>query len=125
MFLFALFLFFSFNSKLQPAKKQTNSYSKKRSPARPRIPYLSPLFSPHPSIAILTRCFGGIMCVQVGGTNPRVTSLARSSPSYLLACVQASFAPTSAGKILPGNTSQGPSNCIKPDSSYSKGGSTL
>ena len=111
MFLFALFLFFSFNSKLQPAKKQKKFLLSKRPLARPRISYLSPLFSPHPSIAILTRCFGGIVCDQVGGANLRVTSLARSSPSYLLACVQAYFAPTSAGKILPGNTSQAPSNC--------------
>ena len=81
------FFVFSFNSKLQPAEKQKKFLLQKRPPARPRIPYLSPLFSPHPSIAILTSCFGGIMSLQVGGANPRVTSLAPSSPSYLLACV--------------------------------------
>ena len=88
--LFVLFLF-SIRSYNQQKNKK-DSHSRKRTPAR--IPYLSPLFSPYPSIDIQSSCFGGIMCVPFGGASPRVTCLARSSLSYLLACVQASQAPS-------------------------------
>ena len=37
--------------------------------------------------------WGNIVCVQVGGANPRLTSLARSSPSYILLVSHLSRAP--------------------------------